>query len=201
MSDGVSINTNPKVVAGEQINPHVLMEILSANEAVADRIKNFQQAKADAEKALAALKLGKDTKKAYEDADVKYNQAVALRDKAQKDSDSAIRTVAEAQASAQGLLSSAQAQHDTTMAKIAKSLEEHEIFVANSKAELEAKQRQLDAALDSVDKDKSRTLAAQKVAALAHEEAKKLQELALAAEQEFKVKAEKLHQALAQIAK
>jgi len=196
---GVSIVNTP-AESPDQINPHVLMEILSANEAVATRIKAFQDAKTDAEKALAALKLGKDTQRAHADANQKYNEAVALNEKAQKANDEAIRTVVEAQGKAKVLVDTAKADHDRVQASIAKALAEHDAFLDRSKAEQATKQKKLDDALASVEWDKNRLATAQKAASEAQDEAKRQQALATAAEADFKAKAAKLHQALAQIA-
>lgn len=89
---GVSID--PPAQPQMSVNPHVLMELFGGNETIQARVKQYQQSKADAEKALADLGVGKDARAALDDAIAKQKAADVLAKKTRELSEQAAALLA-----------------------------------------------------------------------------------------------------------
>jgi hypothetical protein len=89
---GVSLSPS-----GPAVNPNALAEILSSDESVVARIGRFENAKADAERALADLNLGMEARAAYDDAAAKQEQTSAALERANQEADAARQALAEAE--------------------------------------------------------------------------------------------------------
>lgn len=126
------------------VNANVLMEILGANESVAGRIAAYQKAKADAEEALANLRIGQDAKAAYEDANAKHAEAQAALDRASEAADAALKMLADATTKARTMVEVARLDADRIVAEANGKRAAHEEAIAASAVENDAKRAEAD---------------------------------------------------------
>ena len=188
---GVSISDKPPFGGG--INLNVLIDILGANETVQARITAFEKAKNEADEAFARLQIGKDAKKAFEDANAKYADLQEQLERATKVAD---ETVQAAQVKAETIMQDTEAQRAKAMAEIASAKKAFEDSSAVAKDQLQAAKSELKDKIAEVTAREAAAAAARDDAVNAIRLADISREEAEAEAKNFKAQAAKLQQAL-----
>ena len=185
--------------AGPAPNLNVLMELLGTSESVAARIEQFKKAKADAEEALARLKVGRDVVAAWEQVNDKQAQLDTNIARAKAAADEAIKVAAQAHADAKEILDGANARAASLLADVQGREERHKAAVALATEELNSQRSALAAQRADLAAQQDKLSAAQAVADKAHKDAEAAAAKAKAAEAEFKRKAAVLADTLGKV--
>ena len=185
--------------AGPAPNLNVLMELLGTSESVAARIEQFKKAKADADEALARLKVGKDVVAAWEQVNDKQAQLDTNIARAKAAADEAIKVAAQAHADAKEILDGANARAASLLADVQGREERHKAAVALATEELNSQRSALAAQRADLAAQQDKLSAAQAVADKAHKDAEAAAAKAKAAEAEFKRKAAALAETLGKL--
>ena len=181
---------------GPAPNLNVLIELLGKSESVAARIEQYQRAKADAEEALARLKVGKDIKAAWEAVSDKQAQLDTNIARAKIAADEAIRVSAAAHASAKEILDGANARAASLLAEVQAREDRHRAAVAMATEELNSQRAAITAQRVDLAAKEEKTALAQRLADEAHKDAETAMAKAKAMEAEFKRKAAALTETL-----
>lgn len=190
MSDGVTIGAS----SAPSVNPNVLMELFGSAESVQTRVQQYQKAKTDAEAALAALKLGKDAKAAYDDAAAKQ---VAGADALKNAQDKVSTILADAKAKSDAMLADTAVKTSAALSDVEKQRKDHSSWVESQTSDVTAKKADAKKALADANAAK---VVAEKLQTSLDQKIKDAEAAAAAAsaqEKKFKEATERLQKSIA----